>query len=221
MYLHRDTQGQLIDLPVGKVVCVGRNYMDHIAEMRSSVSSSPLLFMKPKAAMCTMQDPLILPRGQGECHNEVELAVLIQAPLSDASEADVMRAIWGVGLGLDLTLRDVQSRLKADGQPWERAKAFNRSCPLTGFLPLSLIDDLQDLSFSLSINGKMRQQGNTSMMIHPVIPLIQEMSSVFELEPGDVIMTGTPAGVGPLLPGDQLELQLISALSVSTQVASI
>lgn len=218
MYQHHDYQGSSIDLPVGKVACIGRNYLDHIEEMKSVVSESPLLFLKPKAALCDMGKPLCIPTDQGECHNELEVAVLLKHALCKATEDEVLAAIWGIGLGLDLTLRDVQRELKAQGQPWERAKSFDLSCPVSGFVPIASFDDLQDLHFTLSINGEVRQSGHTAMMLHKIVPLIAHMSQTFTLDVGDVVLTGTPKGVGPLLPGDYIDASLRNKITVNTKV---
>ena len=217
-YRHIDSQGNEISLPVSKVVCIGRNYLDHIQEMNSTVSEAPLLFMKSKAALCHMQKPIAIPTDKGECHNELEVAVLLKSSLKNASVDDVKAAIWGIGLGLDLTLREVQAELKAQGQPWERAKSFDNSAPLSGFVPISKVNNLDDLRFTLAINGKIRQTGHTELMLHKVIPLIAHMSSQFSLDSGDVILTGTPKGVGELLPADRVEASLEGHLAVSTEV---
>lgn len=218
MYQHLDVQGNPIALPVGKVACIGRNYLDHIEEMKSVVSASPLLFLKPKAALCDMGKPLSIPTEQGECHNELEVAVLLKHTVSKATENEVLAAIWGIGLGLDLTLRDVQRELKAQGQPWERAKSFDLSCPVSGFVPIDSITDLQDLHFTLSINGEVRQSGHTAMMLHKIVPLIAHMSQTFTLDAGDIVLTGTPKGVGPLLVGDTIEATLNDKITVNTKV---
>jgi 2-keto-4-pentenoate hydratase/2-oxohepta-3-ene-1,7-dioic acid hydratase in catechol pathway len=218
MYQHLDVQGNPIALPVGKVACIGRNYLDHIEEMKSVVSASPLLFLKPKAALCDMGKPLSIPTDQGECHNELEVAVLLKHAVSKATEDEVLAAIWGIGLGLDLTLRDVQRELKAQGQPWERAKSFDLSCPVSGFVPIDSITDLQDLRFTLSINGEVRQSGHTAMMLHKIVPLIAHMSQTFTLDAGDIVLTGTPKGVGPLLVGDTIEATLHDKITVNTKV---
>ncbi|MBU2979764.1 fumarylacetoacetate hydrolase family protein [Alteromonas sp. C1M14] len=220
MYQHLSQDGSPIDLPATRALCIGRNYMDHIAELNSAVPDEALLFMKPAPALCHLSEPLIIPTDKGQCHNELEVAVLISQPLCQVSEADVEKAIWGVGLGLDLTLRDVQSQLKQKGHPWERAKAFDFSCPVTPFIPYAQIADLQDLHFTLNVNNQVRQQGQTAKMMRPVTTLIAEMSSIFTLQPGDIILTGTPKGVGPLQPGDALSVALEGHLSVSTSVVS-
>ncbi len=219
MYQHLDEVGGPVDLPVGKVVCVGKNYQDHIEEMQSSAPSSPLLFMKPRAAMCALAEPLRIPADSGECHNELELAILLGTPLCNASNDDVISAIWGVGLGLDLTLRDLQRKLKQQGHPWERAKAFDFSCPLSQFIPKSRFAGFESIDFALSVNGERRQQGNSANMLHAIVPLIAYMSSQFSLDAGDVILTGTPRGVGPLQPQDRLTATLDDKLSINTQVA--
>lgn len=219
-YQHKQESGEAIPLPVNKVVCIGRNYLDHIQEMNSVVSEQPLLFMKPKASMCHMSSPIVIPSDKGSCHNELEVAVLLKNTLKNASESDVASAIWGIGLGLDLTLRDIQATLKKQGQPWERAKAFDNSAPLSPFVPIEQFDGLDDLRFTLEINGEVRQQGHTALMLHKVIPLIAHMSSVFTLDAGDVILTGTPKGVGPLYEGDTVTASLSAYFSVQTKVTA-
>ena len=220
VYRHIDTQGNEIPLPVSKVLCIGRNYLDHIQEMNSTVSEAPLLFMKPKAALCHMHEPIAIPTDKGECHNELEVSVLLKSPLKNASNDEVKKAIWGIGLGLDLTLREIQAALKKQGQPWERAKSFDNSAPLSGFVPFSEVGNLDDLRFTLTINGEVRQQGHTELMLHKIIPLIAHMSSIFTLDSGDVILTGTPKGVGKLSPTDKVEASLDSLLALNTEVVA-
>lgn len=208
MYQHHNWQGALLDYPVSKVVCVGSNYAKHIKEMGSETPDEPVLFIKPETALCDLRQPLVLPQEMGSVHHEVELAVLIGATLRQASADHVERAIAGYGVALDLTLRDVQGKLKRAGQPWEKAKGFDNACPLSGFIPVAEFNgDPQNISLSLKVNGEVRQQGNTADMIHKIVPLIVEMSRYFTLKPGDVILTGTPEGVGPLLSGDDLEVE--------------
>ncbi|WP_334020473.1 fumarylacetoacetate hydrolase family protein [Alteromonas sp. S015] len=219
-YRHIDFQGNEIALPTGKVVCIGRNYLDHIQEMNSTVSEAPLLFMKPKAALCHMNESIAIPTDKGECHNELEVSVLLKSPLKNASNEEVKNAIWGIGLGLDLTLREVQAELKKQGQPWERAKSFDNSAPLSGFVPLDNVNNLDDLHFTLTINGVVRQQGHTELMLHKIIPLIAHMSTIFTLDRGDVILTGTPKGVGKLSPADKVEASLDSLLALNTKVVA-
>ena len=221
MYLHQDNLNNPIDLPVGKVVCVGRNYLDHIDEMRSAVPEEPLLFMKPKAALCNMSQPLVIPLDKGECHNELEVAVLLKQPLCKADKNDVINALWGVGLALDFTLRELQQSLKEKGLPWERCKSFDFSCPVSGFVPMSQVADIQDLRFSLIVNDVQRQTGHTALMLHQVVDLLSHMSHVFTLDAGDIVITGTPKGVEALNPGDEITAKLDGHFSVSTAVAEL
>lgn len=192
-------------LPVGKVVCVGRNYAEHAAELNNPVPAEPILFIKPRTAIVSLHEPVRVPPGT--CHFETELAVLVGAPLKNATEAQARAAIAGIGLGLDLTLREVQDGLKAKGLPWEKAKAFDGACPLSRFIAADGID-LANLRIRLAVNGETRQDGNTADMLTPVLPLLAYMSTFFTLEPGDVVMTGTPKGVGPLRAGNRLRVSL-------------
>ncbi|AUH00900.1 isomerase/hydrolase [Prodigiosinella confusarubida] len=208
MYQHRDWQGALLDVPVNKVVCVGSNYSEHIREMGSATPVEPVLFIKPETALCDMCQPVAIPKHLGSVHHEVELAVLIGTPLKQANEELVARAIAGYGVALDLTLRDLQANFKKAGQPWEKAKGFDGSCPISGFISVSEFGDPQQTELGLSINGEIRQQGNTRDMITPILPLIAYMSRFFTLRAGDIILTGTPQGVGPLQSGDILTITL-------------
>lgn len=224
IYSHQSVAGEALNFPLGKVVCVGRNYADHIAELNNTVPDEPLLFIKPNTALATMNAPLNIP-SYSECHNELELALLMQKPLvagNTYSDKALLEAIWGVGLGLDLTLREKQSELKAKGYPWERAKAFDASCPLSAFVPLSEVEDLQALSFTLTVNNETRQQGHSSHMMHSCLSLVREILSCFSLLPGDVVLTGTPKGVGPLYSQDALSVKLWQGqselLHIETQV---
>ena len=142
-------------------------------------------------------------------HYEAEISVLIGKALSNKpSREEVLDAISGFAPGLDLTLRDKQAELKGKGLPWEIAKSFDGACVLAPFVPSCTFADLADIGIRLSINGEVRQDGNSALMLNPIVPMIQHMAACFSLQAGDVIMTGTPAGVGPLNVGDQLVLEL-------------
>lgn len=222
-YQHRNIQGQRFHasdmqfLPVGKVVCVGRNYMDHITELGNAVSELPILFMKPSTALVDMNLPIHLPLGAHSCHNELELAFLIGEKLTRANTSQCREALVGVGLALDLTLRELQTQLKHAGQPWERAKAFDNSCPMSGFVSLSGYDD-QRHEFTLHVNGELRQRGDSQLMLNKVLFLVQHISETFTLMPGDVVITGTPKGVGPLHHGDRISAELIGHFALGTEV---
>ncbi|MBF0308488.1 MAG: fumarylacetoacetate hydrolase family protein [Magnetococcales bacterium] len=207
-YAHRWLSGEKVPWRPGKVVCVGRNYVAHIRELDNAVPEEPVLFLKPSCAMVSLKRPLVWPPGQGACHHEVELALLIGRKLCRATAASALKAVAGYGVGLDLTLRERQDRLKKAALPWETAKAFDASAPLTPFVPASRIDDPLALRFGLAVNGDRRQEGHPGLMLTPMGELLAFASRYFTLLPGDVFLTGTPAGVAALAPGDRLELWL-------------
>lgn len=218
-YQHQYTDGAPFPHALGKVVCVGRNYAEHARELNNPVPSEPLLFIKPATAVVPLADPIRLPTGRGAVHYETEIALLIGAPLSGlVSAEEASAAIAGVGLALDLTLRELQEQLKTKGHPWERAKAFDGACPLSFFAPIDQAPALNDLPLQLHLNGELRQQGNSAEMITPIIALLQHITGIFTLLPGDVVLTGTPAGVGVLQPGDQLQLGIPGLLEQHTTV---
>ena len=217
-YQHKDLQGQAIHLPVGKALCIGQNYQDHIAEMNSKTAPEALFFIKPSTAVVDIHQSFPIPDQLGAVHNETELAVLIKAPLTKVTPEQVLDAVWGYGLALDLTLRDQQKKLKELGRPWEIAKGFDGACPVSGFIAADELGDVQQLECGLKVNGETRQQGDARMMIRSVTQIISEMSQFFTLLPGDLVLTGTPAGVGPLYSGDQLELTLANKLHIKTSV---
>jgi 2-keto-4-pentenoate hydratase/2-oxohepta-3-ene-1,7-dioic acid hydratase in catechol pathway len=205
---------------VGKVVCVGRNYADHAKELNNPVPTEPLWFIKPGSCIVPMRDSIRIPQGRGSCHHELEVAILVGEKLSSADPSSVQHAIAGVGLALDLTLRDVQAVLKEKGHPWEIAKAFDGSCVLSDFLPPDGFDDLQQIEFSLAVNGSLRQRGSTAQQLFPVLSLLAIASTHFTLEPGDVLLTGTPAGVAALAVGDELCARIGNALVCELRVAA-
>lgn len=195
---------------LGKVVCVGRNYAAHAKELNNPIPSSPILFMKPNSSVVPFGPEFLIPKGYGSVHHELEIAILIGKELTHANAEQVAESIVGIGLGLDLTLRDVQDTLKEKGHPWERAKSFDGACPLTEFMTVDLASEnaWQAIGLKLQRNGKLQQQGSSAEMLFPILPLIAHMSEHFSLQPGDVILTGTPAGVGPLEAGDTLLAEL-------------
>ena len=208
VYQHRYLDGSPLTLPVGKVVCIGRNYLDHIRELNNVLPETPILFMKPATALVSLDEPIRLPAGRGECHHEVELAVLVGRELRNADAETARAAVAGYGVALDRTLRDLQNQLKKNGHPWETAKAFDGACPLSPFLKPDALPDPQATDVALQVNGEWRQQGNTRLMMMGVFALMAYISTHFTLQPGDVVLTGTPAGVGPLQSGAALLLRL-------------
>ncbi len=191
-----------------KIVCVGRNYAEHARELGNEVPKSPVLFLKPPSSLIALEHGIDWNRDLGECHFECELSIQIGHTLKTATQEQAKAAIAGVTLGLDLTLRDLQNQLKDKGQPWERAKAFDGACVLGQWLAPDMLDDLSNSTFHLSVNGAVRQQGNTADMLFGVVDLLVDISKVFTLQAGDVVMTGTPAGVAALASGDQLMMTL-------------
>ncbi|MBF8222909.1 MULTISPECIES: fumarylacetoacetate hydrolase family protein [Halomonadaceae] len=217
-FVPRFTDGQDFPNALGKIVCVGRNYVDHAKELDNPVPSEPLLFIKPSTSAVALDEPIDAPFSRGEVHFETELALLIGETLTDATASEAERGVAGIGLALDLTLRDVQTRLKEQGHPWEIAKAFDGACPLSNFLRLERVPNWSALAFSLDIDGERRQSGEGADMIFPVATLLAEISRHFTLEPGDVVITGTPAGVGELPKGSELHFTLTGGLEVVTRV---
>lgn len=193
-----------------KIVCIGRNYADHAAELGNAVPSEPLFFFKPESAILHKDHPFAIPEWTEDCHFEVELVVRIDRAAKWIGEEHAGRCYTHVGLGIDFTARDVQEGLKAAGKPWEKAKAFDGSAVLSReWLDLGALGgDIQDLHFSLLRNGEEVQQGHTADMLFPVDALIAHVSRYSTWKTGDLLFTGTPAGVGPVRSGDHLEGRL-------------
>ncbi|AXY57886.1 FAA hydrolase family protein [Acinetobacter chinensis] len=192
-----------------KIVCIGRIYADHAKELGNAIPDRPVLFIKPPSSLISLDEGISWNPEWGNCHYECELTLRIDQPLKQ--ETDPIRALEAIGavtLGLDLTLRDLQDDLKKKGQPWERAKAFDGSCMLGDWVSRSEIKDWADVHYTLHINDELRQSGDTALLLFDIGTLLVDISQVFSLEPGDVVMTGTPAGVAALLPGDQLTMTL-------------
>jgi acylpyruvate hydrolase len=206
-------------LPIGKILCIGRNYSDHIRELGNATPEAPVIFIKPASSVIGEGDAIVIPPYSRECHYEAELALLIGRKGKDIPVDRAMEHIVGYGVGIDLTLRDVQDEQKKKGLPWEIAKGFDTSCPLSTFVEASGVADPQNLQIRLTVNGKIRQDGNTSMMIHRIPAIISYMSRSFTLEPGDVILTGTPAGVGRIVPGDHLVAEIPGVATLRVSVA--
>lgn len=201
-----------------KIVAVGLNYSEHIAEMHSKRAEEPVIFMKPNSSLCRIYEPIAIPTEYGSVHHEIELAVLIGKAGFEITEAQAMEHVVGYGIALDLTLRDVQKKAKDRGHPWAIAKGFKNSCPVSDFFPAEQIEDPQNLELKLIVNGQLRQQGNTRQMLFKIPELIAYISKFFPLEEGDILLTGTPSGVGPLQPGDVLEAEIESIANVQTKI---
>jgi len=211
--------GSQQNFPIGKILCIGRNYADHIKELGNEMPERPVIFMKPASSVIGEGEQIVIPSYSSDCHHEAELALLIGAGGKDIPAGEAMSHLAGFGVAIDLTLRDVQAEQKKKGLPWEIAKGFDTACPLSPFVPAASVSDPQNLRITLSVNGEPRQDGSTALMIHRMPELISYLSSIFTLEPGDLILTGTPAGVGPIKSGDQLvaEIAQVGKLSVSVR----
>lgn len=188
-----------------KIICVGRNYREHAKELNNPVPTTPLIFFKPDTAVLRDNKDFYYPEFTQDLHFECELVIRIGKEGKFIEEAFVPDYISGIGLGIDMTARDIQSQAKKKGWPWTLAKGFNDSAPVSDFSPASEFKDLQDLRFTCSINGQVRQEGHTADMIFSVSYLIAYISRFITLKKGDLVFTGTPAGVGPLSIGDHIE----------------
>ena len=192
-----------------KIVCVGRSYADHARELGNAIPDRPVLFMKPPSSLISLEEGISWNSDWGSCHYECELTLRIDRTLK--AETDPKKALEAIGamtLGLDLTLRDVQDDLKKKGHPWERAKAYDGSCILADWIDASEVQNWDDVHYTLHINDELRQKGDTSFLIFDIGSLLADISQVFTLEAGDVVMTGTPAGVAALAKGDRLKMTL-------------
>ncbi|MGV6872802.1 fumarylacetoacetate hydrolase family protein [Pseudochelatococcus sp. B33] len=188
--------------PLRRVYCIGRNYAAHVAEMGGSADRDPpIFFQKPADAVVESGATIPYPSQTRNLHHEVELVVAIGKGGSDIGEADALAHVWGYGVGLDLTRRDIQSR---DGKPWEIAKAFDRSFPAGPLSPVSETGHIDKGRIWLTVNDRTVQESDIGLLIWKIPEIIARLSAFFTLAPGDVILTGTPEGVGPLSPGDRL-----------------
>ncbi|WP_324677880.1 fumarylacetoacetate hydrolase family protein [Hymenobacter sp. GOD-10R] len=188
-----------------KILCIGRNYAEHIAELQNETPDAPVIFAKPDTALLQRNQPFFYPDFSQDIHHEIELVLRISKNGKNIEEKFAHTYYDAIGLGIDFTARDLQSKLKSKGLPWELAKGFDGSAPLsTTFKPVSDFADLGNINFRLEVNGEVRQQGNSSLMLHPFAAIISYISRFITLKMGDLIFTGTPSGVGPVKIGDQL-----------------
>lgn len=191
-----------------KIICVGRNYVDHAKELKNEVPTEPVIFLKPETAILPKRNPFFIPDFTNEVHYEAELVVRINKIGKNIQEKFAHKYYDEVTVGLDFTARDLQQKLKEKGLPWEKAKAFDGSAAVGKFIQLDKIKDFENLEFTLHKNGELAQKGNPQQMIFSIHKLIAYVSQYFTLKIGDLIYTGTPAGVGKVEKDDQLELKL-------------
>lgn len=188
-----------------KILCIGRNYVDHIKELNNEKPDAPVIFMKPDSAILRMNQPFYYPGFTKDIHHEIEVVVKFNAHGKNIQRKFAHKYFDEIGLGVDLTARDLQSQFKAKGLPWELAKGFNGSAPVSKFFAKKEYDDIQNLDFKLEINGEIRQQGNTQQMIYPIDEIIEYVSKFITIKKGDLLFTGTPKGVGPIAIGDNIK----------------
>ncbi len=192
-----------------RIFAIGRNYVDHIHELNNEKPDDPVVFTKPDTALLRNNAPFYLPSFSNDVHHEVEVVVKIGKEGKNIEEKFARKYIDSIGLGIDFTARDLQQKAKEKGLPWDIAKGFNGSAPISDtFIPLAQVPDLQNIQFKLEVDGKLKQQGNTSLMIFSVDYIISYLSRFFTLKTGDLIFTGTPKGVGPVTIGNRLTAYL-------------
>ena len=187
-----------------KIICIGRNYADHIKELNNERPDEPVIFTKPESAILKNGEAFYYPDFSQDIHHEVEILVKISKMGKNIEEKFAHKYYDEIGIGIDFTARDIQAKLKAKGLPWDLAKGFDGSAPISEFLPKSEFADLTNLNFHLDVNNEKKQEGNTAMMLYPIDTIIAFISRYFTLKTGDIIFTGTPAGVAAVKIGDKL-----------------
>ena len=188
-----------------KIICIGRNYINHAKELNNPVPEKPVFFMKPDTALLLKHNPFFYPDFSNEIHYETELVVKIHRNGKHIDEKFAHKYYNEIGIGIDFTARDLQAEAKKKGLPWEIAKAFDQSAPVGRFLPKEKFEDVGNINFSLKINGELRQKGNSKNMIFSIDKIIAYVSQFITLRTGDLIFTGTPEGVGPTKINDNFE----------------
>ena len=188
-----------------KIICIGRNYSDHIKELSNTKPTNPVVFLKPDSSIIAKNQNFIIPSFSSEIHHEVELVVKINKVGKHIDESFSNKYYNEIGLGIDFTARDIQNILKQKGHPWEKSKAFDNSCLVGEFIVKDELENQSDIEFSLRKNNLIVQSGNSSQMLWKIDELISYVSQYFTLKIGDLIFTGTPAGVSKIISGDLLE----------------
>lgn len=188
-----------------KVIGVGRNYLDHALELKNPLPKEPLLFLKPPTCLISEGQPIVIPERSTNVHHEVELGIVIGKGGSNICESEALHHVGGYTLAIDLTARDLQDKIKAKGLPWVMAKCWDTFCPISEIIHPDAITDPQNVGLTLKVDGELRQNGNTKDMIFNIPHLISFCSKIMTLEEGDLILTGTPSGVGPVKSGELIE----------------
>jgi fumarylpyruvate hydrolase len=205
--------------PVGQIYCVGRNYAEHAIEMGHDPSREPpFFFMKPGYAILKQGEQMTYPSLSSDVHHEVELVVALKGGGENIAAQDAMELVFGYAVGIDMTRRDLQAQAKDKSRPWEAGKTFRHAAPCSAIVPIAASGEINSGAISLSINGDERQRGDVNQMIWKIPEVISKLSELFVLQPGDLIYTGTPAGVGPICPGDEVEAQIENVGRLNIQV---
>jgi len=205
-------------IEIGKIVCVGRNYAAHAKELGNEIPDFPLIFLKPASVLISSGEKIIYPSYSNEMHHEIELVLLIGSSIKEANDTQAEDAILGYGVGLDMTLRDIQSELKSKGHPWTIAKCFDTAGVLSDFVLKSDYLLTENEKITLSINDNMKQDSNLSLMLFNPVEIVKYISTKMTLEKGDLIFTGTPKGVGIVNKGDYLFGQIENLPTLETYV---
>lgn len=205
-------------IQIGKLVCLARSYKKHAQEMKSDITKDPLLFLKPASAVIFNGESIIIPKISKCLHHEVELGVVIGKRCKNVSHKEALNYVLGYLVALDITARDIQSEAKKKGHPWDIAKGFDTFAPISHVVLKENVSNPNNLDISLKVNKKIKQSSNTSNMIYSVERIIEFISQIMTLEPGDLILTGTPEGVDEIVTGDILEAQLDKICSLKVNV---
>lgn len=212
-------QGSALRFPVRRIFCIGRNYAEHAKEMGAAVETGrPMFFCKPADAVVADSADVPYPSATAELHHEVEMVLALGAGGRDVPAECAAALVWGVGVGLDLTRRDLQAQAKAKGHPWDVAKAFDHSAPVSALHQLDGALPGPDTGLRLTVNGELRQQARLGEMIHDLQHLLAALSTLFELKPGDLVFTGTPAGVAALQRGDRFHAELAGIATLDGRI---
>jgi 2-keto-4-pentenoate hydratase/2-oxohepta-3-ene-1,7-dioic acid hydratase in catechol pathway len=207
------------EIQVGKIVCLLRNYRAHAAEMKSAPPKEPYFFLKPSTSIIHNGGTIIIPMQSSNVHHEVELGVVVGKLAKSVPKARAMEHVAAYAVLIDVTARDVQDGAKKESRPWAAAKGFDTFCPISDAVPAAKVPDPHNLGIWLKVNGEFRQRGSTSQMIYDIPTVIEYVSGIMTLEPGDVIATGTPEGVGPIARGDVVEAGIDGVGPLKVKVA--
>ena len=206
-------------LAIGNIFCIGRNYQKHAEELGNTVPDEPMIFLKPTSSIIYEDQSIVLPKQSKNVHHEVELVIAIGKEGKDIPKEKAREYIAGYAVGIDVTARDIQQKAKDNRHPWSVAKGFDTFAPVSSFVPIQPDTDFGSMNISLAVHGEIRQKGNTKNMIFPVETLIAYLSTIFTLNPGDLIFTGTPEGVSAIKPGDKIKAN-INEISLNISVQS-